>query len=1047
MKQLKSRFAIGVFVAGVQLVSAQTIFNPFPSRIVGQPFLQQIGAVTADGPNLVEGRELFQPQALAVDNSVSPPILYVADYLNNRVLAWKNAAGFQKGDFADLVIGQRDRYSRDPRGPVPGSDLSTGLYQPVGLAVDSKGNLYVADTGNNRVMRYPTPFQQNTQLLSPDLVLGQKDFNSRAPNQGLSNPTEKTLSIQNQFIGIAFDNSGNLWVSDGVNNRVLRYPASSLGSQAAFDPAADVVLGQPDFLTTAIPKDFNVVSKTTLSQPGAIAFSPSGVMFVADSAAPTGRVVVYVGPFTTAQAAARIMGVVPVASGAPAPSPLLLSQTTFSSANGIFFMGETPFIVDTGKSRILQFDIFANWPLESVSFSPVAVKAYGQSGWEVPGSVADLPNAGNPTSSDSTFAFPASALIVGTDLIVADSGNNRVVAIPNFPALVAQSAQFPFFRATRLLGQLDFQYNSPNLIEGREVSFSIAGGAVALDLVSSTAHLYVADAANNRVLGFKDARTVQPGQKADIVIGQPDFLTAISNYPDGRTLSDSSLARPEGVTVDSKGDLWVADTGNGRVLRFPRPFDQASTTLPHANLVIGQATFSSKITDASSQTMSAPYAIAFTAEGHLAVSDLTLNRVLFFHRPSGGDFVNGQAAINVIGQPDFQPGGTVETNPMNGPRGIAIDPNFDRLYVSDTGNNRILVYRNLPTAERDPAPSIILTGDGTGSGFNKPVGVAVDQYTGELWVADTVNNRVVRFPSFDTLLTSPVSNFTLNDSSPVALTLDAFGNPVIAEGINRIAFYYHAIGSNSGNCATCSGNAANYFARFAPGMLATLKPSANSTFGTATAVFSNVPLPTSLGDIQVIVGANLPSGGVAAPLLYVSPTQINFQVPTSFTPGSNLVEFDVVKVSTNQILAAWLYRIESYSPGLFTVDSTGSGALRAENQDNSINDATHPAKAGSTIQLFGTGQGAVTGGPPDGTLASGTPATLLTPRVLINGFDSPVSYSGLAPGLVGVWQINAVVPANVPPGKVSVVVLMNDVASNIDPLTGVRITQTIYTTQ
>lgn len=1043
MKYFNSCFVVSVFVAAAQLVSAQTLFNPFPSRIAGQPFLQQIGTPTTIAPNLVEGREMFAPQAIAVDTSATPPILYVADYGNNRVLAWKNALGFQKGDFADLVIGQRDLFSTAPKGP--GSDLSTGLYRPTGVAVDSNGNLYVADTGNNRILRYPQPFKQATQLLPVDLILGQNDFSGSAANQGLSTPTEKTLALANQFIGMAFDSSGNLWVSDGLNNRVLRYPASALGAQPANDPAADLVLGQPDFLTTAInQKTFTIGSKGTLQQPGALAFSPSGLLFVADSAlVPNGpgRVLVYSPPFSTGQAAARIMGVIVVATGAQPPAPIVFSQTSFFNPNGIFFIGDNPYIVDTGKSRILQFDSFSNWPLEATSFSPLALKVFGQQGWEIPGSIADARNANQPTSSESTFSVPASAVMLGTDLIVSDSGNNRVIAIPNFASVAAQSAQFPFFQANRLLGQLDFKYNSINLIEGREVGFSQGGGAVALDLASPTEHLYVADALNNRVLGFKDARTVQPGQKADLVIGQPDFLTAVPNYPNGTpsALSASTLARPEGVAVDSKGDLWVADTANSRVLRFPKPFDQPAMSLPPANLVIGQGTFTSKITDASAQTMSAPYAVAFTADGHLVVSDVALNRVLFFHRPSGGDFVNGQAAINVIGQPDYQPSQSIELNPMSGPRGIAVDPNNDRLYVSDSGNNRILVYPNLPTAEKDPSPRITL------SGFSGPVGVAVDQFTGELWVADTLNSRVVRFPSFDTLLSNSASNATLAVLGPVALTLDAFGNPVVAEGYNRIGFYYHAIGSSAQNCADqsghevdCSGNAANYFARFAPGMLATIKPSTNSTFGSgATVVNSQVPIPTTLGDLQVLVG------GIPAPVLYVSPNQINFQVPSTISPASNLVEVDVVKVSTNQTLAAWLFRIEAYSPGLFTVDASGAGPLLALNQDNTINDNGHRAKAGTIIQLFGTGQGFIPGAPPDGTPASGQIMTPLMPRVLINAVsEATVTYSGLAPSLVGVWQINAVVPANVPPGAVTVVVLMNDIPSSVDPVTG-KITQTM----
>ncbi len=69
-------------------------------------------------PNLVEGREFFNPQNVALDQSVTPPILYVSDTGNNRVLAWKNAASFTNGKPADLVVGQRDFFSTLASGPA-----------------------------------------------------------------------------------------------------------------------------------------------------------------------------------------------------------------------------------------------------------------------------------------------------------------------------------------------------------------------------------------------------------------------------------------------------------------------------------------------------------------------------------------------------------------------------------------------------------------------------------------------------------------------------------------------------------------------------------------------------------------------------------------------------------------------------------------------------------------------------------------------------------------------------------------------------------------
>src|SRR6202158_1567006 len=88
MKKLQSITLPAVFLAAAPFIGAQTtppstVFNPAPSRIVGQAILQQSGVLSATAPNLVEGRELNNPLGIALATSVSPPILYVADFGNN----------------------------------------------------------------------------------------------------------------------------------------------------------------------------------------------------------------------------------------------------------------------------------------------------------------------------------------------------------------------------------------------------------------------------------------------------------------------------------------------------------------------------------------------------------------------------------------------------------------------------------------------------------------------------------------------------------------------------------------------------------------------------------------------------------------------------------------------------------------------------------------------------------------------------------------------------------------------------------------------------
>jgi sugar lactone lactonase YvrE len=468
MKQFQVALSIFLTIAFARLVPAQTQFNPYPSRAFGQAILQQIGLPTVVAPNLAEGRELNFPQAVAVDTSASPPILYVADSSNNRVLAWKNAVGFTKGDKADKVIGQRDFLMTQPKGP--GTDLSTGLSLPNALVVDKNGNLYVADAGNNRVLRFPKPFQQTGDLLLVDLVIGQKDQNSRAANEGLAAPTEKTIALSTGGgvfrSGLAFDASGNLWFSDAGNNRVLRYRSDLLGSIASNEPAADIVLGQQDFTTNSLPPNSFRNTKNFLSQPSGLAFDPKGRLFVPDA---SNRVVVFEPPFASGNQAARIMGIVVAQPGGPPPPAL--NETTlgavingnFVPPEGVFFVGNNPWVVDTGNSRIVKFDPYESWPAESTTFSPPGIAVIGQP--DLTSSTSNKANRGQPQSSNVTLANPVAGVFVGNDMYVVDAGNNRVLDFP------LQSGT-NFFNATRLLGQLDFQYNSPNLIEGRELWLS-----------------------------------------------------------------------------------------------------------------------------------------------------------------------------------------------------------------------------------------------------------------------------------------------------------------------------------------------------------------------------------------------------------------------------------------------------------------------------------------------------------------------------------------------------------------------------------------------
>jgi uncharacterized protein (TIGR03437 family) len=1039
----------------------QITLNQVPSRIVGHPNAEQL-AVASSNPNLVEGREFYSPQGIALDTSVTPPYVYVSDAGNNRVLAWKSATGFRNGDPADLVIGQRDKFTTNPQGPFQ-NGLQTGLYNPTGLAVHI-GDLWVVDSGNNRLLRYPTPFQHSDQF--PDLVIGQTSLNGRSQNFSGAIDTKgiylNTISNNNPVPGsIAFDNqnsNGNLWFTDAGNRRVLRFRFTDINAKVN-GPAADLVIGQRDPFTVTVLNPNTPTSqqpRDILAVPNAIAFDTKGRLYISDSDfGSINRVAVFdatLHPLASGMQADRYMGVI---------EPPLAGQTidesqkgkTLMGPGGIFFLPGTQGlgVLDTASSRILIFDPYESWPPQNTQFSPQARTVFGQQGSITLRTV----NSGKPRPSESTLANPVAATYFTNtnELYIADSNNNRVIVIP------FQNGSFT--SATRVLGQDRFDTNSINLIEGREFQFNGSGSsdaAIAIDSTGDVPHLYVSDPYNNRVLGFRDARKVAAGIKADIVIGQPDLQTALCNYPSGSGVNtqptQSSLCVPIGIVVDSSGNLYVADTLNGRVLRFPAPFSHPGQQ--QADLVLGQQDFTSpSITDPSARTMSRPYGLAIAGPAitpiGLLVSDVALNRVLFFPFTSNGTFIagtdNGKSATKVFGQLEFSakdPG--VDDTRMNGPRHIAADTSA-QFYVTDPGNNRILIFDQVLNNQDKGAHAALPLPN-----LQSPQGIFVSQRTGEIWYTETGGRLAVRCPRFDALVIGGAAACTTRipaANATLAVAQDQFDDLFVADASNRIGIYFPGL-------ATLNG--ASFLNRsLAPGMVASLFPlSATNQFGKDTANFNELPnplpLPKTLADIQVLFN------GQPAPLYYVAPGQLNFLVPMS-APTTGTADLTVIHPSTGQILAAGLVSMNSSSPGIFafgTLAKPGTtppvpAQAAALNQDNTTNSPTNAAARGSVIQIFATGQGFVPGAPPDGEAPSGTINTPTKPRVFIAPVfvDDPaataeegdhIPYSGLAPGLVGVWQINVQIPMKVPPGaQVPILILMNSLP-NSDAQSGFMMT-------
>jgi uncharacterized protein (TIGR03437 family) len=1027
---------------------AQVTLNPVPTRAVGQARQLPGFAVDTSAPNLVEGREMYQPSGIALDTSASPPILYVADTQNSRILVWQNALTFNNGKPADRIIGQLNQYATVPYGP--GTSRSTWMRAPSGLAV-LDGDLYVVDGGNNRVLRFRKPLSVPAdQQLVPDLVIGQSSMNSRVANapNGLVTAKGIAFSVNNTSLtgAIAFDRNKNLWLTDPGNARVLRFPSAAISGNNVFAPDADMELGQLDYTsvqTPAVPgTDAGRRTKNQLNVPTALAFDAVGRLYVGDynpsDPFNTSRVLVFEPTFTPGKSASRIMGVFPVqAQGGPVPSQQAIFSQRLADVQGIFFLPGTQGIgiVDALFHRVLFFDSYEQWPDEATSFSPVAKglvgHASGISGTNSTDGKSVNANDGNPQSSASTFNVPEAAVFFNNELFTADTLNNRVIVMPY--------QNNTFAAAYRLLGQDRYDSNSANLIEGREFQFyngNVANAGLALDTTGDSPRLYVADTYNHRVLGYKDSRKLKAGAPADIVIGQPNMYTAVCNYPNGDQTKpgQSSLCLPVGLLVDSAGNLYVADSGNGRVVRFPTPFSHAGNQV--ADVVLGQSDFFTRITDPGSRNMASPYGLAFAGSNGLLVSDTTQNRVLFFPF-TNGTFTsadNGKAATKVFGQLDFNStsSGSGDTQ-MNGPRHLSADTD-GRPYVVDTGNSRVLIFDQINNTPATGGRAAFVIG-----GLNSPYGINVNPNTGEIWVSEINGNQVRKYPKYDTLIFHLTSEIT-QANSPMAVIQDQYGDLLVAEATNRVSFYFPGLAGING---------ANFLVNRAlsPNTLASIFPLAGGSFGKESATYDGkIPLPKALADVQVTIN------DTPAPLYYVGPGQINVIVPWN-APTSGTADVQVTKVSTGQVLAAGFIQMDQVSPGI--LETSGSGARRQAAvinvKDGTVNSPTNPVARGDYISIYATGQGFLSDHPADGDIPGNLVTTPFTPRVGIGACfvdtcvpatgetvpPNPVQFSGLSPQYPGVWQINVRVPGITDvTAPVPLVISVNSIGSTLPPPTG-----------
>jgi uncharacterized protein (TIGR03437 family) len=246
-----------------------------------------------------------------------------------------------------------------------------------------------------------------------------------------------------------------------------------------------------------------------------------------------------------------------------------------------------------------------------------------------------------------------------------------------------------------------------------------------------------------------------------------------------------------------------------------------------------------------------------------------------------------------------------------------------------------------------------------------------------------------------------LTNVTYANGTIIAYTYDKAGN-LLKRSVTSP--------QSSGPQISAGGvvNGASFQAPLARGELATIF---GSNLASSTASASQLPLPTTLGGAQVSVA------GTAAPLVYASPTQINFQVPFEAPTSGNVAVVVTVNGTPSPAQNA---AMAEYAPGVFTYARTATvlDPIIVHGADNTLVTPGSPAAANEVLVIYATGVGSFDNPPATGTPAVGSPLAraLVTPTVTVGSSSGAVIFAGLTPGFVGLVQVNVQLPGTLASG-------------------------------
>jgi trimeric autotransporter adhesin len=878
--------------------------------------------------------------------SIGQPARVATDTAGNVYFSASNAVfKVSSGGTLTLVAGtSRAGYSGDG-----GLAIKAQLNGPQGIAVDPSGNIYIADSGNNRVRIITTDGVINT-FAGTGLT---SNGGPRTYNDG--NPANTALLKLPK--GVALDKNGNVYIADTGDNSIRIVTTDGIINTFAGD-------SYPSFAgDTAAAVD------AELHSPSDVTVDSSGNVYIADTGNASIRKVTTDGLINTV-AGSQAIGSTGDGAGATKATLLTPISLVVDSSGNIY-------ILENGDGKIRKVDV------TSGNISTIA--GTGAAGFGGDGGAA----------TSAVMNYPTGLAIDGSsNFYIADALNQRIRKIAGTTISTIAGNGVSSFSGNGGAA-LNAQMNSPQ--------------GVAVD---AAGNLYIADTGNNVV------RKV--GTDGNIVAFAGNGQAG--NGGDGGAAASAQLKAPQGVSVDAKGIVYIADSGNARV----RKVDLTG----NISNVAGNGTpgYGGDNGSAGTSQLYTPTAVAADAAGNLYIADFNNNRIRKVSTNGTITTVAGNGYAGYSGD-----GGPATSAQLSLPQGVAVDA-AGNLYIADTGNNVIRLVNTTGLISTLAGNGLAgFSGDGglaIQAQIGNPSSVSVDAL-GNVYVSDGSTRIRKIFPNG--LIATIAGNGTVGYSgdgglatsaslnSPAAVALDASGNAYIADSANNAIRMLVSSGYGLKVAAVTNG-ATNQTGSLAPGEVVVLYGS-----GLGPSSLTTFQL-NSAGQVPVITGGtSVYFNNIPGPVLYTSANQVGAIVPFGVS-GSTV---QVVTQYNGSVSAPASVALAKVAPALFTLNASGSGQAAAINQNNAVNGTASPANAGSYVSLYATGLGQTNPGGQDGVPTGTTlPLPLQTVTAAIGGKPATIQYAGGAPGLVaGVMQINVQVPSGLAAGAAEVILTVGNVTS------------------